>query len=71
MEFEKVFVESSIIDKVGYDELKKVLRVWLNSGRVYDYFNVPKSKYQSFLKAESKGSYYNHIIKKLFKYQEK
>lgn len=71
MGFSKTYVESSIIEAIGYDNTNRVLRVWLNSGRTYDYYKVPELDYLSFLEAESKGRFYNLVIKKLFEeYQE-
>ncbi|HYG39948.1 MAG TPA: KTSC domain-containing protein [Cytophagales bacterium] len=66
MEFSKTYVESSAIEALGYNDIHRILRVWLISGRVYDYYNVPELQYKAFLDAESKGKFYNLVIKKLF-----
>ena len=70
MKFSKIYVESSIIEALGYNDVRRVLRVWLKSGRAYDYHDVPELQYRSFLDAESKGKFYNHVIKKLFENYE-
>lgn len=58
------FVDSSMINLVGYDEKTKVLEVrFVNFGQKYRYFNVPKKEYKGLMKATSKGTYMrNNII---------
>ena len=66
------FVESSMIQAFGYDEDNKALLVIFNSGKTYQYSDVPQETYEELLEADSKGSYmrsfiidcYPHVLKK-------
>lgn len=60
-------VESSVIDAVGY---ARVLELRFDSGRIYQYYNVPEDVYQGMLAADSKGRYFNAHIRDKFPYQE-
>jgi ABC-type oligopeptide transport system substrate-binding subunit len=60
-------VQSSLLDKVGYDPETKVLSVQMNnSSDIYVYKDVPQSIYEGLLAAESKGAYYVMEIKGKF-----
>lgn len=56
-------VTSSAISSVGYDDRSSVLEVELNSGAVYDYFDVPKKVYRDLLKAPSKGRFFSKRVR--------
>ena len=60
-------VESSVIGAVGHS---RVLEIQFESGRIYQYFNVPEDVYEEMLKAESKGKYFNANIRGKYIYQE-
>lgn len=62
-------VQSSNIEKIGYNEEFKNLYIKYKSGRVYAFENVPKELYESLDKAESKGSFMNSNIKNKFNYK--
>lgn len=64
---EKQEVESSVIHAVGHT---RVLEIEFESGRVYQYFNVPQDIYDSMLESDSKGKYFNQHIRGKFPYQE-
>jgi len=64
----KQFVNSSTDDALGYDETKKILRVWFTTGKVYDYAGVPKTKFKNLLHASSIGEYFNKKIKGFYTY---
>ena len=53
-----VTVESSMIHAVGYDKGKRILEVVFNTGRTYQYSDVPPEVYEGLLNAESKGRYF-------------
>lgn len=63
-------VVSSNIKSIGYDPLRKKLEVEFNSGSVYRYKDVPKSVYNEFMSADSKGRYLNQNIKYNYKYRK-
>ena len=56
-----ILVNSSAIRAVGYDGY--TLTVEFNSGRVYDHPGVPEAVYEAFMRASSKGAYYNQHIR--------
>lgn len=60
-------VDSSVIDAVGFS---RVLEIHFDSGRVYQYYDVPEDVYQGMLSAESKGRYFNTYVRDQFPYQE-
>jgi hypothetical protein len=50
-------VESSMIRSVGYDAASETLEVEFNSGKVYQYFEVPAEIHRELMEASSVGSY--------------
>ncbi len=56
-------VDSSNIASIGYDEHSQTLEIEFNSGRIYQYFNVPSSEYNALMNASSHGTYFNQNIK--------
>ena len=50
-------VESSMIHAVGYEPETRTLEVVFNSGKTYQYYDVPPEEYEGLMDAESKGSY--------------
>ncbi|HEV7922074.1 MAG TPA: KTSC domain-containing protein [Thermoanaerobaculia bacterium] len=59
-------VSSSVIASLGYDGAARVLEVEFHTGRVYQYFLVPRALYENLLRAESIGSYFNHEVRPHF-----
>jgi hypothetical protein len=57
----RVPVESSVIAEVGYED--EVMEVHFNNGGAYRYFNVPPEVCRDFLRADSKGSFFNQEIR--------
>jgi hypothetical protein len=55
-------VESSMIHAVGYDAKTRTLEVVFNSGKTYQYYDVPQGEYDGLLAASSKGSYMRACI---------
>lgn len=67
---ELIPVESSMIDGVAYDPQAQQLTVrFINSGRLYCYFDVPQACYDELMAAESKGSYMRDAIIDCYPYQ--
>lgn len=62
------FVESSLIQAVGYDAERRLLEIAFTSGRVYWYADVPPEVYQSLMAAESKGEYFLAHIREVYVY---
>lgn len=63
----RVPVESSSIDSVGYED--EVLEIRFTNGGVYHYFGVPPDVCLDFLKADSKGRYFNRYIRGVYRGQ--
>jgi hypothetical protein len=64
------FVESSNIERIGYDLIASTLRIEFKSNRVYDYFNVPENVFNALRYASSVGSYHATNIKNSYSYAE-
>ena len=68
---EPIPVTSTTMISVGYDFETRVLEIEFIDGAIYQYFDVPEELYQGLLNAESKGRYFNLVIKPLgFEYQQ-
>ena len=64
--FQYVYVDSAVIDRVGYDAEFRVMEVMLKSGEQYRYDDVTEYTYARFLSAPSRGRFYNTEIKGKF-----
>lgn len=62
-------VQSSSIRSVGYSQNHETLEIEFIGGRVYRYLRVPKEVHQYFIKADSKGVFFNCFIKGRFDYE--
>jgi hypothetical protein len=61
-------VMSSAIEAVEYEPVGQQLEIELTNGHVYRYLDVPRSTYEAFMAAESKGRFYNDHIRDVFLY---
>ena len=61
-------VESSMLRSIGYDAEQHILELEFNSGKVYQYFEVPAQVYQDMMKDDSKGSYFRGVIDGAYNY---
>jgi hypothetical protein len=66
---ERQLVISSELHSVGYDDASNVLEVQFQTGGVYRYFGVPPNVHAALLAAESKGRFFNTVIKPRYQYQ--
>lgn len=61
-------LNSRLISNATFDADTNVLALtFANSGRTYDFFAVPKSTYEAFLAAPSKGAFLNSVLKPRFR----
>ncbi len=60
-------VESTVIDAVGY---ARVLELRFESGRIYQYYNVPEDVFEGMLSADSKGRYFNAHVRGKYDFRE-
>jgi hypothetical protein len=67
---EMQFVDSSNIERIGYNSNSNTLRIEFKSNRTYDYFNVPESVFNELRSASSVGGYHAKNIKDSFSYTE-
>jgi len=63
-------VESSSIAAIGYSATERALWVQFVSGRTYRYADVPKDVHEEFLRADSKGRYFNSEIRDSYAFTE-
>jgi len=61
-------VESTTLSTVAYDDTRDLLQLEFRSGAIYQYFAVPAAVHADLLRAPSKGSYFNRIIRGRFAY---
>lgn len=67
---ERTVVQSSNILSIGYDERSRVLEIEFKKSGIYQYSDVPSSVYSVLMSAPSKGTYFDHNIKKVYAYQK-
>ena len=65
---EMIYVDSSNIEAIGYDENAQELHVQFLSGGYYVYHEVPREIFDNIMAAPSKGSYLNREIKGVYRY---
>lgn len=59
-------ITSRAIHAIGYDRERRVLEVVFNTGRIYQFVNVPEELYTGLRNAESKGEYFTRNIRDAF-----
>lgn len=67
---EMIFVDSSNIEAIGYDDDGQELHVQFLSGACYVYHDVPRQIFDNLLQAPSKGSFLNREIKGIYRYSK-
>jgi hypothetical protein len=63
---EMVFVDSSNIESIGYEDGE--LHIQFTSGGYYVYHGVPRHVYDDLMNASSKGSFLNREIKNVYQF---
>lgn len=61
-------VSSSNLKSVGYDRSSNTLEIEFHGGRIYQYYNVPKSVYDGLMAASSHGKFHDRRIKGKYNY---
>lgn len=56
-------VRSSAILAIGYSPVGQALKIQFKGGDTYDFVGVPAHIHDAFMKASSKGSYYDAHIR--------
>jgi len=60
---EMIFVDSSNVDQIGYDEIVRETHVIFKSGRHYVYSEVNPETWEQFRHSDSKGRFVNQEFK--------
>ena len=61
---------SSVVASMQYDFVTRKLRIYYQSGSVYDYMDVPPDVYKEMKAVQSKGTYLNLHIKGNYSFQK-
>jgi hypothetical protein len=65
---EMIYVDSSNIEAIGYDDDALELHVQFLSGGYYVYYDVPRTIFDDLINAPSKGSFLNREIKGVYRF---
>ena len=68
---EMIYVDSSSIEQIGYDQASMELHIQFLKAGLYVYRDVPQHVFEELLVADSKGSYFNRNIKPVYTNFEK
>jgi hypothetical protein len=61
-------LESTTLATVAYDDARETLQLEFRSRAIYQYFGIPAAVHAALLRAPSKGSYFNRVIRGRFPY---
>lgn len=61
---------STVIRLISYDAASELLSVIFVSGRAYAYEGVPAGLFEQFLRAPSKGVFFNENIRGRYRFRE-
>jgi hypothetical protein len=67
---EMIFVDSSNIEAIGYDDGAQELHVRFLTGETYVYSGVPREVFDAMMNAPSKGSFLNREVKGVYVYSK-
>jgi len=62
--------DSSTIAAIRYDPRTALLDIRFTNDRVYRYEGVPEFVYRALLRADSKGRYFNEIVRNGYGFEE-
>ena len=65
---ERIQVESTTIQDIGYEGEAMILEIGFKSGGVYQYFDVPQTVYEELMRSDSKGKFLHANIKNNYRY---
>ncbi len=65
---EMIYVDSSNVEAIGYDDGTQELHVQFLSGGYYIYHNVPRGVFDGLMNAPSKGSFLNREVKGVYQF---
>jgi len=67
---EMIYVDSTNIEAIGYDDGTRELHVQFLSSGLYIYHDVPRDVYEAMLIAPSKGSFLNREIRNVYHFSK-
>lgn len=67
---ERVLVESSNIESVGYDNYSETLELEFKNKHIYQFFGVPPSIHNKLVNAESVGRTFNETVRNKFNFKK-
>jgi hypothetical protein len=59
-------LNSSLIDRIAFDEEAETLSIWFRASGKYVYYAVPRALYDTLGRAGSAGRFFNEAIKGKF-----
>lgn len=65
---EMIYVDSSNIEAIGYDDGTQELYVQFLSGACYIYYDVPREIFEGLMYSASKGSFLNREVKSVYRF---
>ena len=66
---ERIALDSEALASVGYDAGRRVLEIEFTSGRIYQYFDVPRHEVERLLRATSQGAYFSERVRDRYRYE--
>jgi hypothetical protein len=66
----EIKAESSMFASMNYSRRERSLTLFFSSGRIYRYGSVEPGVFRGFLKAESKGKFFNRHIRNVYPFIE-
>ena len=66
---ERIALDSQALSSVGYDPARRLLEVEFTSGRVYQYFDVPRGEVERLLRAGSHGAYFSERMRDRYRFE--
>lgn len=67
---QEVEVGSEVIAGIAYDDASRACEVRFANGRVYRYDGVPRSVFDWWMRAPSKGAFFNRKVRDVYPYRE-
>ncbi|MCW1825146.1 KTSC domain-containing protein [Mycolicibacterium conceptionense] len=65
---ERIYVSSTSLQSVGYDDQTQTLEVEFTNGLLYQYFDVSPAVYAELVGASSIGQYFAQNIRNSYRY---
>jgi hypothetical protein len=68
---EMIYVDSSNIEAIGYDDTAQELHVQFLSSGYYIYYDVPREIFDALMYSASKGSFLNREVKNVYRFTKR